>query len=151
MKIRPRLTKRILTIETPSEHGKPEVLQCIYGWPVKLKIGDLLHALCGVPDEDGWFPYNELDERWLCQCLRIAAQTSDETIGGWAISDPMNLRQTPESLSLEKFGDIEPSPSQIAASGVAVVLISKAFEATREEAMEVIRMNLFGECVTVEG
>lgn len=151
MKIRPKLRDTLLTIETPyGSQGKTRSILCIQGWTRKLKIDDLLHALCGVPD-DGWYPYNEIDETWLCQCLRIAAECDDTTIGGMAISDPVNLRQTPESLAIDKFGDVEPSPSQIAAAGLAVVLISRAFEASRDEAIEVIRMNLFGECVPVEG
>lgn len=116
-------------------------------WPRGMRVEHLLRALCGSPDEEGWFPYNELDCRWICFCLQQGSQLSGHCVGALAMLDHVNLRATPEQLSIMAFEKSEPTISQIAAASFATVLIARAFEATHFEAAEIVRLNLFTERV----
>lgn len=99
-------------------------------WPSSLKIEHLLRALCGPPDAEGWYPYFEQDRRWIASCLEAVSSMSTQQIGAMAMRDLCQI----DAEGVDK--------SVVAAASLAVMIFEKTFEADRDEARLLVRMNL---------
>jgi hypothetical protein len=102
-------------------------------WPQELSIYDVLLCLCGPP-EDGWYSHHEddrrADRRWLAAFMRACIEVSGEEFGYLAASDLAELSGFSESI--------------LAAGSLVVRAFQTAFEASKDEAAALVRMNVFG-------
>lgn len=99
-------------------------------WPKSLDIHHVLRALCGPVSEDGWYSYWEGDRKWIAKCLQAISGMTAQQIGAMAMCDHAGID-----------GDDVPR-SVVAAASLAVVLIERAFAATRDEARISVKMNV---------
>lgn len=99
-------------------------------WPSQIAVDDFLLCMCGTPDSEGWFPYYELDHRWIAQCVAMVTNLALEHIGAYAIANNAGL------------DDESHSRSMVASASVAVQLFMAAFQASKVEARRLVRMNL---------
>ena len=99
-------------------------------WPSSIKIDHVLRALCGPPDAEGWYPYFEADRRWIASCLDVISNMTTQQIGAAAMHDHCEIDQEDVDRSV------------VAAASIAVMIFERTFEATREEAQLLVRMNL---------
>jgi len=100
-------------------------------WPTgRLKVQDVLQALCGEPDERGYYVFHE-SHHWLEEHLGAVARLSAKDVGLLAIADLAGIR-----------GDDEVQFSRQAAASLAVVIFEKAFNASRQDAVLMVHLNL---------
>lgn len=104
-------------------------------WPKRINVNHLLRALCGKADSEGWYPYYEGDRRWLVICMETVSGMSTQEIGAMAMRDHCQIDGEDVDRSL------------VAAASLAVILIERAFEASREESQLIVKMNLSGQGV----
>ena len=125
MRIRPEWAHGTLILK--NEQGG--LAFCSDHWPRRLAIKDMLRALCGEPDDEGWFVCHE-SHQWLERNLRSVSQLGSYEIGLLAIRDAAELG-----------GD---AASTNAAGTLAVSIFEHSFGGVRTDAQLLARMNFIG-------